>query len=288
MKLPPALSWMHLFPRDVSYQCDASVPVWMRELIGTAKPHSGRRIVQVGTSCPVEGDAFAGINSSVSDEQLLQAGFTHVRRFAVLPDAQRARWFVPLDSPAVSCAGFSLYSPARFSARMKVLAAKIATHLRLPIWYRDHIVIAQHAAGPIERKLGDLFPDTNFRIALSSGAPEPARNRRERLSKAHWFVRGWAKPPAAHPADRFATSGASRCAAGGRRPYCFRSRVAGVAIAAIGAGPTCRGTAPASRSFLAAAFAGSQMNHRSRRQTPARARRCRDRRAPATPLPHPP
>jgi hypothetical protein len=101
-----------------------------------------------------------------------------VRRFADLPDLQTARWYIPLDAARVSCAGFSLYSPARFSARCKVLAAKVAAHLKLPIWYRDHIVIAQRTAPPIEHALAEQFPRTEFRLALSSGAPEPARNRK--------------------------------------------------------------------------------------------------------------
>src|SRR5690349_11465830 len=114
MKLPPALSWMHLFPRDASFECDASVPEWMRALIGNAKPQSGRRTVSVGSSRSAKCEGFVGINSHIDSTQL--AEFPHVRRFAVLPDLQSARWYVPLDTPAVSCAGFALYSPARFSA----------------------------------------------------------------------------------------------------------------------------------------------------------------------------
>jgi hypothetical protein len=121
---------------------------------------------------------FVGINSPISEKQLLAAGFGYVRRFAVLPDLQTARWFVPLDSPAVSTAAFSLYSPARFSARMKVAAAKIAAYSRLPLWYRDQIIIAQQTAPSIERKMAELFAGTQVRLALSSGAPEPARNRK--------------------------------------------------------------------------------------------------------------
>jgi hypothetical protein len=176
MKLPPALSWMHLFPRDVSYECDASALEWMRALVHSAKSHSGRRTVSVGSNKSAKCDGFVGINSQADSAQL--AEFSHVRRFAVLPDLQSARWYVPLDSPALSCAAFSLYSPARFSARLKVLAAKTATYLRLPIWYRDQIVIAQRTAPPIEHKLAELFPGRTFRVAISSGAPEPARNRK--------------------------------------------------------------------------------------------------------------
>jgi hypothetical protein len=61
---------------------------------------------------------------------------------------------------------------------LKVLAAKAAAQMRLPVWYRDQIVIAQRTAPPIEQKLAGLFPGRDFRVAISSGAPEPARNRK--------------------------------------------------------------------------------------------------------------
>ena len=89
MTLPPALSWMHLLPRDVSFECDASVPEWMRALL-SAQPASGGRMVRVGGT-ELSKDAFVGINSTVTNPELASAGFTHVRRFAVLPDLRSAR-----------------------------------------------------------------------------------------------------------------------------------------------------------------------------------------------------
>ncbi len=180
MKMPPALSWMHLFPRDASFECDSSAPPWLRTLLGDM-PQTAGPTVHVGGADLRPCDGVVGINSRASDGHLKGLGFTYIRRFAVLPDLQTARWFVPLDSPAVSSAGFSIYSPARFSARMKVAAARIAAHARLPIWYRDHIVIAQRTPPPIERKIASLF-GTECRLAISSGAPEPARNRKVSLA----------------------------------------------------------------------------------------------------------
>lgn len=182
MTLPPALSWMHLFGREASYEFDASAPQWMRALVGSDKPRSGGMNVRVSGNGMLQGDGFVGINSKIIDDRLASEGYTYIRRFAVLPDLKTARWFVPLDSPAVSCAGFSLYSPARFSARLKVAAARIAAYSKLPIWYRDHIVIAQRTAPPIEQKMSEIFESANFRLALSSGAPEPARNRKVSLA----------------------------------------------------------------------------------------------------------
>jgi phosphotransferase family enzyme len=178
MTLPPALSWMHLFARDASFACQDDAPAAMRALIGSAGLPAGRQTVVVGGSLPEKADAFVGINARVTRKQLTRAGFSYVRRFAVLPDLTSARWYVPLDNPAVSSAAFSLYSPAKRSARLKVTAARIATYSRLPIWYRDQIIIAQPAPPPIERKMSDLLGGIELRLALSSGAPEPARNRK--------------------------------------------------------------------------------------------------------------
>src|SRR5439155_8670896 len=134
--------------------------------------------IDVGKRIRPNADGFVAINTKVNQEQLALDGFAYVRRFAVLPDLKSARWFIPLDSPAVSSAAFSLYSPARLSARLKVAAARIAAYARLPVWYRDTIVIAQRTPPPIERKMAELFDGASIRLALSSGAPEPARNRK--------------------------------------------------------------------------------------------------------------
>ncbi|HEX3355805.1 MAG TPA: phosphotransferase [Tepidisphaeraceae bacterium] len=178
MKLAPPLTWMHLFPRDVSFEYDSTAP----EIMRAPMSQCGGKMVRVGGDRLDACEGFLGINSRVSDAQLKSAGFNYIRRFAVLPDLTTARWFVPLDSPAVSSAGFSLYSPAKFSARLKVAAARLATHSGLSFWYRDEIVIAQRTLPPIEQKMAELFPGREIRLALSSGAPEPARNRKTSIA----------------------------------------------------------------------------------------------------------
>jgi hypothetical protein len=183
MTLPAALSWMHLFGRETQFTCDDSAPQWLRALLAPFPGTSAQGAVAVVTGNAVGSrHAFVGINTKTNPERLALDGFAYVRRFAVLPDLRTARWFVPLDSPAVSSAGFSLYSPARFSARLKVAAARIAAYAKLPVWYRDTITIAQRTPPPIERKMTELFNGVSFRLAMSSGAPEPARNRKVSLA----------------------------------------------------------------------------------------------------------
>jgi hypothetical protein len=180
MTLPPSMTWMHLFARGSWFDFTAA-PAWMRALMD-AKPQSGQRMVRVGGDDASDCDGFVGINSKVTDAQLASSGFKCIRRFAVLPDMETARWYVPLDSPAISSAAFSLYSPAKFSARMKVFAARIAAHSRLRVWYKDSLLIAQKEVPPIDREMAGLFPGSEIRLAMSSGAPEPARNRKVSLA----------------------------------------------------------------------------------------------------------
>ncbi|HEX4794802.1 MAG TPA: hypothetical protein VH370_13470 [Humisphaera sp.] len=118
------------------------------------------------------------INSRLTDESLKRAGFTYIRRFAAIPNLRNTRWLVPLDSPAISSAAFSLYTPTRFSAKLKRAAARAAIRCHLPIWYRDEICIALPQAPAIETALAEQFPGQSIRLALSSGAPQGARNRR--------------------------------------------------------------------------------------------------------------
>jgi len=184
MSLCPGLTWLHLFPKDTALECPAG-PAWLREALAGRRAGSRRALVtwgeRFGDVSPRLGgyDGLVAVNGrSFSPAKLAAAGFGYVRRFAVLPSLERARWFIPLDSPTLSSAGFCLYTPARLSARLKLFAARVMTHTRLPLWYRDSIWVAQRTAPPIEAMFQSLFPGEDVRLALSSGAPEPARNRK--------------------------------------------------------------------------------------------------------------
>jgi len=181
--IPRALTWLHLLPGDSSFEC-RSGPQSIREALRACGSSTGRRaIVEYGSGdAPQSLDgvhAFAGINCpAASDAVLRAAGFNHIQRLAVLPGLDNARWFIPLGRPAISSAAFDLYTPARASARLKRLAARALTYARLPVWYRDQVCIAQRSAPPLEVAMSKLFPGTALHVALSSGAPDDARNRK--------------------------------------------------------------------------------------------------------------
>ncbi len=184
MSLPQALTWLHLFPGSAVMRCDDG-PDWfralLRERVGGDAPN-----VSVLWESKLEAepqikslDGVVAINCrGVSEKKLRDAGFAYVRRFAVLPNLKNARWLVSIDSRAVASAGLCLYTPARVTARMKQIAVRLAAQSGLSFWYRDEIWIAQRQPPPLERTLAPLFPGTDIRLGLSSGAPEGALNRK--------------------------------------------------------------------------------------------------------------
>ena len=184
MTLAPALTWMHLLPAGARCDC-AGAPRWFidamsRQSRGDGPPVQvawGRPWHEV-SDLPNRND-FVAINCpGVTTKRLVAAGFGYARRFAAVPSLAQARWFISLDTPAVAAASFSLYTPARRSAHLKKAAAKLAARLRLPMWYRDEIVIASRCLPPLEERLAKVFAGRDLRLALSAGAPEPARNRK--------------------------------------------------------------------------------------------------------------
>lgn len=180
---PRALTWLHLLPGDCSFDCRSGPASVCDALRQCGIPDGRRVIVEYGSTQPpasLDGaEGFVGINCpAITDAALRAADLHHVQRLAILPGLDNARWFIPLASPAVSSAAFDLYTPARASARLKRLAARIATHARLPVWYRDQICIAQRQPPPLEAAMSALFPGRSIHVALSSGAPGDARNRK--------------------------------------------------------------------------------------------------------------
>ena len=189
MNLPPALTWLQLFPRGVPLACEGKVPAPIFDMLSRAtadeSPAAPPRVF-VKWGIPFHDlvdlpniQSLAAINCSGATTKALEAaGFTYARRLAVVPSFKNPRWFVSLDSGAVAAGSFNIYTPARFTAHVKRKVASLAARFRLPIWYRDTIVVASRQPPPLERKLAELFPGQTIRLGLSAGAPEPAINRK--------------------------------------------------------------------------------------------------------------
>jgi hypothetical protein len=186
----PFFSWTCLFPDDAAYQCTALGP-WAEEYCDPSGDAGGDRPRVLVTADPCASQLpdlapYAGLVAlncrGVSDGRLRVAGFSYVRRFAVLPDASRSRWFIPLDGPALSAGAFCICAPFKTAAQLRHRGGRAAARLGLPLWYRDELCIAQRQTPPIEQAIQSLFPARPVRLALSSGTPPPAINRKISLA----------------------------------------------------------------------------------------------------------
>lgn len=181
-------TWTCLFPDDSSYQF-APHTTWAHEggsAAGSSANANGNAVFVTSdrptTDLP-DLDAFAGLAAlncdGLSDRRLRDAGFAYVRRFAVLPSAKNPRWFIPLDTPAISAAGFCLWAPFKAAARVRHQGARAAARLGVRLWYHDQLCIAQRATPTVEQAIRDALPSERpIRLALSSGTPPPAINRK--------------------------------------------------------------------------------------------------------------
>jgi hypothetical protein len=191
MSLPAALTWLQLLPEGTQFSC-AGAPAWLVEMLRehtNGENGASRAIVKWGEPWSdladdvTNSDAVVAINCpQVTTSRLIAAGYSYARRFAVLPSLQNARWFISLDTTRAAAASFSLYTPSRKSAHVKKAIARMLAKLRVPGWYRDEIVVAARATPPLATKMTELFPEHTIRLALSSGAPEPAINRKPSAS----------------------------------------------------------------------------------------------------------
>jgi hypothetical protein len=186
MTFPPALTWMHILPAQSALECDTAVTDGLKDLISRASVPGGPRFRVSDHAEPSQltnettsDEGLVAINYRGADvARLSAAGFGHVRAFAVIPSLAEARWFIPLDSPAISSSAFAIYSPTRTLARVKRFAIQAAARSGFPMWYRDRILIAQRKQSPLEAMVSAAYGGQEIRLALSAGAPEPARNRK--------------------------------------------------------------------------------------------------------------
>lgn len=177
---PQSLTWLHLCPSECSLAFDEKTPAWMVQQASPFNGEGARIGVHWNVSEVRPADDEAGcvmINGQVSEKQANDRGLSYVRQFAAIPNLREARWFIPPDRGAVSSAAFSLYTPARRSAKIKRGLIQAAAHLPGGFWYRDHLMIALREPPAIEKALAPLWPDP-IRLALSCGAPQGARNRK--------------------------------------------------------------------------------------------------------------
>ena len=188
MNYPPSLTWMHLSPRERALVA-VGVPDWLRAGLTRATTDAQRcgtseaivsETLEHALSVHRDAGAVAIINPNRGEAQRVrtEGGFSHVSRFAVLPNLRHARWFIPLDSRRTAAASFCIYTPSKRSAILRRSVARILARLGVRGWYRDEVLVARTDVSPLERLLRDTLGTSNLHVALSAGAPEPALNRK--------------------------------------------------------------------------------------------------------------
>jgi len=182
MILPRSHTWMHLLPSSSAFRCADGVPEWFRAPL-RPRGEGGQILVTWGRS-PTDRTGEAEVvgrvvvNDRFAAGWARDAGYAHVRDFAVLPSLEHPRWFIPLDSPTVSSAAFCLYTPFRLSARLKLVAARAAFRAGVSAWLRNRICIALRRPSPLAERLQWLFPGRPIALALSTGAEGPDFRRK--------------------------------------------------------------------------------------------------------------
>ncbi|HVL23783.1 MAG TPA: hypothetical protein VM450_06840, partial [Thermomicrobiales bacterium] len=154
-----AMAWRHLFAAGTAFTTESG-PEYFRHAIDMLGTGQQDQVLVSWGQAPQElpdlsaRSGIVAINSrGLKPRHLQAAGFTYVRRFAVLPRLDDARWFIPLGNAGVSAAAFRLYSPYRAVARLKHHGVRVAARSGLPVWYLDHVIVAQRSAPPLELAL---------------------------------------------------------------------------------------------------------------------------------------
>lgn len=172
------LTWSYLLPRDVDFHC-VGAPRWFEEAIEHRQVAGGSKVlIQWGKAAPDPADldeaaAVVLFNPSIpATASLAPRGFAQIRHFAVIPDFDDPRWFIPLEGGAAASAAFRLYAPYRIRARAQYIAVRAAARLGR-FWFRNHIFFAQRSPAPLETLLREVFATPNLLLGLASGSPVP-------------------------------------------------------------------------------------------------------------------
>lgn len=176
-----ATAWHHLFPADTSFTMHSG-PTSLRDAVTHLGAGAHGEVLVSWGDRPQDLpglDNFQGLvalnSRGLSPRRLREAGFTSVRRFAVLPNLKDPRWFIPLGSPRVADGALRINTPFRFLPYLKHAGARIAARGGVTPMFRNQFIVAQRSASPLEHALQTALGTSNFELAMSTGTPGPAR-----------------------------------------------------------------------------------------------------------------
>lgn len=150
-----ASAWRHLLPPGAVVEVEGSElgtpPSFrpaLRTLLASGSPTRGRRSLEA-YDCAVITSPPAGAAA-----ELRRHGFGHVRSFAVLPGLKRARWYLPLGSPAVTRRALDLYTPSTRGGRAVRALGRALAGWGGGFPLGDRLVVAARGPSPLEA-IGD-------------------------------------------------------------------------------------------------------------------------------------
>ncbi|MGB2889493.1 MAG: phosphotransferase [Candidatus Acidiferrales bacterium] len=128
-------------------------------------------------------------------KRLINEGYAHLRRFALLPSRKQVRWLLPLTEGRSSVDGFNLYKPFSPAARlMKAVVVRIRA-TGWEGWARHGLLVASRKPLPIENLVRDVTGDENFTFALSLGTAGAFQKLTVQMTRSDGVILGYLKMP---------------------------------------------------------------------------------------------
>ena len=128
-------------------------------------------------------------------ESLAREGYTHQRRFALLPSRRHLRWLLPLAAKRLGIDGLQLYMPHGHVGRIVKAIIVQARDSGWQGWMRDTVVIASRAALPIESVLQGATGENEFALSLSPGTPGAFQKLTVQVMRPDGSILGYMKLP---------------------------------------------------------------------------------------------
>lgn len=173
--------WNHFFPADTSFTIRSGPEAFREAMRALPGGHAHPVLVSWGEHAReiTALDGFTGvvaINShGVAPRDLHRAGFSYIRRYAVLPCLEDARWFIPLESPQAAAAALRINTPFRTLPRARHFGARAAARSGFYRLFPDQVILAQKSEPELDRIFRAMLGKDHLHYAISSGTPGPAR-----------------------------------------------------------------------------------------------------------------
>src|SRR5271156_1054698 len=158
-------------------------------------------------------DAKRGLNSGhsaaiIADSpssrdcgDMSREGYTHQRRFALLPSRRNLRWLLPHTGKRRGIDGLQLYMPHGHVGRIVKALVVHARATGWQGWVRDSVVVASRQSLPIEDLLTEATGEAELVLSLSPGTPGTFQKLTVQVMRSNGSILGYLKMPMTESAD---------------------------------------------------------------------------------------